>query len=340
VVGGILAVVVLAGAGGVYAYDRGGRERIAAGVSVEGVDVGGLEVGAARAKLRAALVEPLDRPVRVRHGERRFRLTPRQARLVVEVDASVARALARSRQGTFLSRAVRDLTDARLDEAVDVRVRYSERAVDRLVRRVRVALGRPARDARLDLSHGRVDRSSSARGRRLLDARLKRDVTRALLSRGRRPVVVARTAVVEPKVTDAELEDRYPAVLIVDRASFRLTLYERLKRRRTYRIAVGEAGRETPAGLYAIQNKAVDPAWFVPNSDWAGDLAGKVIPADDPRNPIEARWMGIYDGAGIHGTEAVDSLGTAASRGCIRMDIPDVKALYDVVPVGAPVYIA
>jgi lipoprotein-anchoring transpeptidase ErfK/SrfK len=146
--------------------------------------------------------------------------------------------------------------------------------------------------------------------------------------------------VVEPKVTMAELRDKHPAIVIVDRGAFRLTLYRRLRRARSYRIAVGQAGRETPAGLYRIQNKAIDPAWFVPNSDWAGELAGKVIPPNDPRNPIEARWLGIYDGAGIHGTEVVDSLGTAASRGCIRMAIPDVKELYEEVPIGARVYIA
>jgi lipoprotein-anchoring transpeptidase ErfK/SrfK len=129
-------------------------------------------------------------------------------------------------------------------------------------------------------------------------------------------------------------------VLIVDRDSFRLTLYKRLKVAKTFRIAVGKAGVETPAGLYNIQNKAVNPAWHVPDSDWAGELAGKVIPPDDPENPIKARWMGIFDGAGIHGTDAEGSIGTAASHGCIRMRIPDVIELYDEVPLGAPVYIA
>ena len=52
------------------------------------------------------------------------------------------------------------------------------------------------------------------------------------------------------------------------------------------------------------------------------------------------RWLGIYDGAGIHGTDATYSLGTAASHGCIRMAIPDVIDLYDEVPVSTPVYIA
>ena len=50
--------------------------------------------------------------------------------------------------------------------------------------------------------------------------------------------------------------------------------------------------------------------------------------------------MGIYDGAGIHGTDQTASIGTAASHGCVRMLIPDVIELYDQVPVGAPIYIA
>ena len=49
--------------------------------------------------------------------------------------------------------------------------------------------------------------------------------------------------------------------------------------------------------------------------------------------------MGLWDGAGIHGTEEISSLGSAASHGCVRMAIPDVIDLYDRVQVGTPVYI-
>jgi lipoprotein-anchoring transpeptidase ErfK/SrfK len=84
----------------------------------------------------------------------------------------------------------------------------------------------------------------------------------------------------------------------------------------------------------------VNPAWSVPNSDWAGSLAGTVVPGGVPENPLKARWLGIYDGAGIHGTDQTYTLGTAASHGCVRMAIPDVIELYDRVPVGAPIYIA
>jgi lipoprotein-anchoring transpeptidase ErfK/SrfK len=151
---------------------------------------------------------------------------------------------------------------------------------------------------------------------------------------------VAYTVHTVPKVSTGQLAARYASAIVINRSRFRLTLYRHLKRVETYSIAVGRAGLETPAGLYHIQDKVIDPAWHVPKSAWAGKLAGKTIPAGDPQNPIKARWMGIFDGAGIHGTDAINSIGTAASHGCIRMRIPDVEKLYNEVSVGAPVYIA
>jgi hypothetical protein len=142
------------------------------------------------------------------------------------------------------------------------------------------------------------------------------------------------------EVTRDELASQYPVVITVNRPSFELRLWKNLQLVKTYKIAVGQVGLETPAGLYHVQNKAVNPAWHVPNSAWAGDLAGTVVPGGTAENPLKARWLGIFDGAGIHGTDATYSLGTAASHGCIRMAIPDVVELYDQVPVGAPVYIA
>ena len=109
--------------------------------------------------------------------------------------------------------------------------------------------------------------------------------------------------------------------------------------RKTYPIAVGMAGLETPAGRYAIQDKQVNPAWHVPNSAWAGSLAGQTIPGGAPDNPLKARWLGIANGVGIHGTAEGWSIGTRASHGCIRMHVSDVEDLYPRVPIGTPVLI-
>ncbi len=144
----------------------------------------------------------------------------------------------------------------------------------------------------------------------------------------------------KPKVTTAELGRKYPTLITVNRGGFRLTLFKNLRAAsRPTRSPSAQIGLETPAGLYTIQNKQVNPTWNVPDSDWAGDLAGKSIPPG-PDNPLKARWMGIYDGAGIHGTSDIGSLGSAASHGCVRMAVPDVVDLYDRVAVGTPVYIA
>ena len=71
-----------------------------------------------------------------------------------------------------------------------------------------------------------------------------------------------------------------------------------------------------------------------------GRRAGRPGHPARPQDPIKARRLAFNGGAGIHGTDADASIGTAASHGCIRMHIPDVIDLYDQVSVGAPVYVA
>jgi lipoprotein-anchoring transpeptidase ErfK/SrfK len=256
----------------------------------------------------------------------------------VDIDRAVSDALARSRQGGIIDRTVRGLTGSRLSEALDVKISYDHDAVDRVVARVRKALDRPARDATVSFAGGQIDRTPARTGRQVVAGRLEKDLARNLVSRTADRTVQIHTRTLKPAVTDEELGHKYPSVIIVNRGAFTLHLYKDLRPAKDYRIAVGMAGLETPQGLYSIQDKQTDPYWHVPDSDWAGDLAGRVIPPG-PDNPIKARWMGIYNGAGIHGTDAIGSLGTAASHGCIRMAIPDVEDLYDRVDVGTPVYI-
>jgi len=155
---------------------------------------------------------------------------------------------------------------------------------------------------------------------------------RVAYSRAELASFVARTA----KHVDRDARD---ADIAVDRDAKVLRLYKNLKLAKRYRIAVGKAGTETAAGRYKIAEKDVDPTWHAPNEAWAGDLAGQTIPPGDPRNPLKARWMGFHDGQGIHGTDDVDSLGSAASHGCIRMAVSDVERLFREVEVGTPLFL-
>jgi hypothetical protein len=334
-------VLLLAAAGGVYAYDSARETQIAKGLTVGGVDVGGLEAPAAERRLRAAVLEPLNRPVVARYKGRRFTLTPEQARVAVDIDGSVADALQRSRSGNILARTARSLRGSRINEDVDVDIAYDKAAIRRMVKRISSRIDKPARDAEVNLEEGQVDPKPSASGLAVRTASLRSKLERSLLSTEGSRSVRVRTRVVQPKVTTKDLAEKYPAVLVVNRGAFQLSLYRNLKLKKTYGIAVGQVGLETPAGLYSVENKEVNPAWTMPNSDWVapGDR-GKVVPGGIPENPLKARWLGIYAGAGIHGTDAEGSIGTAASHGCIRMRIPEVIELYDQVPVNAPVYIA
>jgi lipoprotein-anchoring transpeptidase ErfK/SrfK len=335
----VIAVVALALlAGGAYAYDSSRDDLISKGLSVGGVPVGGLRADEARSELRRELAARLERPVRVAVAGRRFRLTPERAALTADVDGMVSAALERSREGGIPARVWRGVTGERVEEELPAQVDYSSLEVRRFVRRVKRAVDRKPRSAEVKFQTASLPAIPSRTGIEVNATRLRRAVTGAIGAVGEGRSVRTRVKVVQPKVTTADLSEKYPHVITIDRPAFRLRLFRDLKLAKTYKIAVGQVGYDTPAGLYRIQNKAVNPSWHVPDSPWTGDLAGRVIPPG-PDNPIKSRWMGIYDGAGIHGTDAISSLGTAASHGCIRMSIPDVEELYDRVPVQTPVYI-
>jgi lipoprotein-anchoring transpeptidase ErfK/SrfK len=334
----VLVLGLIGGAVAAFAYDSSRDDLIAKGVTVAGVDVGGMTTAEARAVIRRQLQEPLEKPIRVQRGQAHFTLSAHDAGVKADVGDMVDEALAASRDGSIFSRVARDLTGGDEDAQVPARVSYSSSAVHELVVRVRTKLNRPARDAQVDFPS--LETVKERKGRRVRVAALEQRIRQALTVPGVDRSVRAPVRIVNPKVTQANLADKYPVVLVADRYNFRLRLYKHLALQKEYTVAVGAVGFDTPAGLYHIQNKAVNPAWSVPNSEWAGSLAGTVVPGGTPENPLKARWLGIFDGAGIHGTDQTYSLGTAASHGCIRMAIPDVIELYDQVPVGAPIYIA
>jgi lipoprotein-anchoring transpeptidase ErfK/SrfK len=334
-----VAFLGIGGVAGAYFYDESNKDLIAEGVKVNGVPIGGMTRVQAEKKLSATLLAPLDRPVKVSYKDRTFTLSQKAAAIGIDIRGSVDKALKTSQQGDMFSRSWRNLRNKSLNTELAADVSYNNKSIGKLVKRVRKSLERTPVDAKVDLSKGFIDEHGSKTGLRVKYNTLAKEVETTLLDPGNTQTVKVQTSVVQPKVTTAALAKKYPAVLIVDRDSFQLTLYKHLKKAKTYGIAVGQVGLDTPAGLYTIQNKAVNPAWHVPNSAWAGDLAGKVISGDDPSNPIKARWLGVYDGVGVHGTSDDASIGSRASHGCIRMHVPDVEELYDQVPVGAPIYI-
>lgn len=126
--------------------------------------------------------------------------------------------------------------------------------------------------------------------------------------------------------------------ILVSKANFRLVLMDGEDVFKVYQVAIGRQDR-TPPGVFRVKNKLREPAWTPP---------GKVIPYGDPENVLGTRWLGLQPiedtdptliSYGIHGTWEPDSIGSAASEGCVRMLNDDVNELFAIVPVGTRVTI-
>ena len=95
---------------------------------------------------------------------------------------------------------------------------------------------------------------------------------------------------------------------------------------RRYSVAVGTRAKPTPMGQFTVKHIVWNPAWHPPDAKWA---KGKQ-PAGpgDPKNPMKIVKIFFQEpDYYIHGTDAEDSLGSAASHGCIRMAQEDVYKL-------------
>jgi len=299
---------------------------IAAGTKAGGIDVGGLTVAQATQRLTEVAGPPLTRNVAVDVAGRRFRLTPGRLHLRLDAERTAKRAYYAGRDNP---------------QPVDVplAVAYRRAVVQSFSTTTARTVYIAPRDATVKITLRRILRRHSRTGRSLDAKALQASIEATLINPAAPRKLRPARAVLTPKVNSNDLPKRYATVLTIDRNNFKLRLFKRLKLSKTYGIAVGMAGLDTPAGLYHIQNKEVNPAWHVPNSSWAGSLAGQTIPGGAPNNPLRARWMGVANGVGIHGTAEDWSIGTRASHGCIRMHVSDVIDLYDRVPLGTPVLI-
>jgi lipoprotein-anchoring transpeptidase ErfK/SrfK len=325
-----MLLALLAVPGAARADDR----VIAAGVTAGGVDVGGLTVDAAAAKLDAVLSPHLRRDLVLGAGGVPYRLTMAQAKFAFDPLLTAQRAAHVPADATA--------PDAGGGEAAGVDVplalTHSRVAVRAWVTSVARQAFHAPRDAtlRITLRHLRLRRARV--GRALYVAPAAAAVDAALDGDGSR-ILHQRLTEVRPRVNADTLRRTYSTVITVDREHFVLRLFKVLRLRKRYGIAVGMAGLDTPAGRYRIREKQVNPAWHVPHSAWAGSLQGRTIPGGAPDNPLKARWLGIANGVGIHGTAEDWSIGSRASHGCIRMHVADVVDLYPRVPVGTAVLI-
>jgi lipoprotein-anchoring transpeptidase ErfK/SrfK len=323
---------------GVWAYDDAQKDQIAPGVKIGGVEVGGRDADSARKIIKNQVVAPLKQPAVVSFEGKDYTLSPKQLHEKADIDGMVQEAIDRSREGNILDRVSRYASGGDVNADLEPRVAYDKKAVKDFVNQLAEDINQDPVDATVLPSGSRLRKQAGEAGRAVEKREMTDAINQAAQSPGRDQTVQAAVKTTKPEVTTKDLPQAYPRYIYIDRGGYTLRFYHHLKLERSYPIAVGQQGLETPAGLYHATDKQVNPSWHVPNSAWAGSLAGQVIPPG-PADPLKARWIGIVDGAGIHGTDDIGSLGSSASHGCVRMSISDVIDLYDRVEVGDPIYV-
>jgi lipoprotein-anchoring transpeptidase ErfK/SrfK len=307
--------------------------RLPPGVKAHGLDIGNLTLTEATAALQNAFGAKLAQVVEVRVAGKRFKLS--NADVAFAFDPAKT-----ARRANIAASQVPPQPDGSRPVDVALATSFSARKLAAKVAAIDAASTLKPRDAtvRIGLRHlrpvpGKPGASLSAKrlGQRIAATLIVPEAPRIL--RGTRQPI-------KPKVRVADLKrGRYGTVITIDQSNFRLRLFKRLRLSKSYGVAVGQPAYPTPNGLFSIANKAVNPTWTAPDSPWAGAYRNESVPGGSAENPLKARWMGIVNGVGIHGTGDPGSIGSRASHGCIRMTVPDVIDLYPRVPVGTPVLI-
>ena len=281
------------------------------GVTVAGVDVGGMTADAAFVVVRAAFEAPL---VLTLDG-RSLAPTPASLGAIAYVQSAVIRA-----------------RTAPVGTDVPLVVRVQGARVRAYVKKLARRFDRSAVETRLVLRRLRPFLTKERVGRRIDRPAVTKAIVDALVANDRFPVAL-KVAPVRPRVT----RKTFGPIVVIRRESKRLFLYSGMQFRKRFGVATGQPSYPTPLGRFSIVVKWRNPWWYPPSSDWA--RGQKPIPPG-PGNPLGTRWMGLSaPGVGIHGTPDPASIGYSASHGCIRMVISDAEWLFQHVSIGTPVFI-
>ena len=179
-----LVLLLVGGAFAAYAYDDAHKDQIAEGVTIGGVDVGGLNADEASDLLRAQLIKPLKRPLRVVYNGKSWKLTAKQLKIRADIDRSVDRAIAVSQEGGLPERLARYVTGGTVDENIQPSVGYSQPAINRLVRRIADDINRDPVNASVSPTATSLNVVNGEPGKELRDNLLTEQLNEMVRKRG------------------------------------------------------------------------------------------------------------------------------------------------------------
>ena len=281
------------------------------GVTIGGVQVGGLTPEAAA----TAVQQGFDTPLELQLGLTRILVTPDVLGATPVIDKAIERALI-----------------AEPNSVIPLGVTVVPGTPAAFIATLAKRYDRPAVDSKLFLRNLRPWLSKERAGLKLDRRTAVHDVATAVAT-GVRTGITLTQSKVRPKVTRAN----FGPVIVIRRKSNRLFLYKGMHYRRVFAVATGQHQYPTPLGRFGIVVKWKNPWWYPPDSPWAN---GQDPIPPGPGNPLGTRWMGLSaPGVGIHGTPSDGSIGYSVSHGCIRMHISQAEWLFNHVEVGTTVFI-
>lgn len=129
------------------------------------------------------------------------------------------------------------------------------------------------------------------------------------------------SATAKTMVAESQLQDSSQGILTLSASlsTKRLTVRQGDSVVAEYDVAIGKDAHPTPAGNFRIKRLIWNPRWVPPNAAWARGKTAKA--PGHPANPMKMVKIFFKEpDYYIHGTGDLQSLGTAASHGCLRMD--------------------
>lgn len=310
------------------------QNQIAPGTKIAGVAVGNMSQAEASERVRQEVVKPIEeKKIIIKTSSGQGEVNVRDLDVSLPLSRAVAEAHKSSQSGPFWVSGFRQLAGS--DDNIALVPRPNKEALNREAERLTNQFTVKARDAELSLTASGPKIKEGRNGRTIRGGRAA--VRSAILAglAGKRVTLTSKTT--SPQVGSNDLRDDYSIVVV--KSKFKAHFYRGERKIKSYGVAIGQPAYPTPEGLFKINGKQVNPVWSVPNSAWAGELAGTTVAGGTAANPLVARWMGLADGVGFHGTREEGSIGTAASHGCLRMRPADIIEWYPKVPEGTPVLI-
>ena len=129
--------------------------------------------------------------------------------------------------------------------------------------------------------------------------------------------------------------------IVVNVPEHQVYLFEGGVLRAHYPVCVGQPKPiwQTATGTFKLIEKKTNPTWR-PTKDIIKQTGIKDEPVPPGKeNPLGDRWMGwSKPGFGFHSTKRPETIGTAASHGCVRLYPESAHAMYDRVKTGMTIY--